>query len=57
MIYDQNHAGIELPLRMVHIRLAWPFLRDHILDSDLRSLRLEHSAVVGIFAKRDEILE
>ena len=57
MIYDQNHAGIELPLRVVHIRLSWPFLRDHILDSDLGSLRLEHRAAVAIFAKRSEILE
>src|SRR6516162_3898630 len=55
-VFDHEHdAGIEIPLRVIDIGNARSLRRDHVLNRDLDSFRLEDRTPVSVFACRYEI--
>lgn len=49
---DQDHAGIKIPLRVIHIGFPRAFGGDHILNCHLGSIGFENGMAVRILACR-----
>ena len=57
MFDHDDDPGIEIPLRVIDIGNAGSLRRDHVLNRDLGSLRLEDWAPVTVLACGYEILQ
>ena len=52
VLHDQDHAGIEIPLRVIHIGFTRAFGGDYILNRYFDSIGFENGMAVPVLAGR-----
>jgi hypothetical protein len=57
VLNQDDHPGIELPLRFVDGGQAWAFGSDDVLNGDLGTVRLKNGVSIGVFARGDRMAQ
>src|SRR5207248_2716651 len=57
VLNDHDDSGVEMLLRVLDVRQAWPFGGNHVLDRHLRPVGFENRMAIRIPPSRREVSE